>query len=87
MPDGTWVCWMLAADGYVRTLGGARCGAPLLGRGVFCKRGVRLFIRSTRVGTCSDFEVGGAIAVGEMRLKTLKVAPCYVYRLVSLRIH
>jgi hypothetical protein len=27
-PDGTWVWWRLAADRNVRTLGGARCGAP-----------------------------------------------------------
>jgi hypothetical protein len=78
---------MLAADSNVRTLGGARCGAPFPGRGAFCKRRVLLFIRNTVAGTCSDFEVGGAIAVGEKKFKTLKAAPYCVYRLVSLRIH
>jgi hypothetical protein len=38
-PDGTWVWWRLAADGNVRTLGRARCGAPLPRRGFFVIEG------------------------------------------------
>jgi hypothetical protein len=37
--DGTSVWWMLAADVNVRTLGGARCGAPVPWRGVFVSDG------------------------------------------------
>jgi hypothetical protein len=37
--DGTWVCWILTADVNVRTLGGARCGAPVPGRGIFVRDG------------------------------------------------
>jgi hypothetical protein len=78
---------MLAADKDVRTLGGARCGAPPLGGVSFCKRWVGLLLRSTELGICSDFEVGGAIAVGKMEFEFLKAAPLSVSRLVSLRIH
>jgi hypothetical protein len=46
-----------------------------------------LSVRSTEVGTRLDFEVDGARAVGGTDFKTLKAAPCCVYRLVSLRIH
>jgi hypothetical protein len=38
-PDGAWVWRMLAADVNVRTLGGARCGAPPPGRGGFVSDG------------------------------------------------
>jgi hypothetical protein len=64
-----------------------RCGAPPLRRGVFCKRGVFLSNRSTKAGTCVEFEVGGARVVGETKFKTLKATPCCVYRPMSLRIH
>jgi hypothetical protein len=85
-PDGTRVWRMLAADMNVRTLGGARFPAPL-GEGDFGKRWFILTDRSTGVGTLSDFKVGGARAVGETIVKTLRAAPCCVYRMVSLRIH
>jgi hypothetical protein len=62
--DGTWVWWMLAADINVRTLGGARCGAPVPWRGIFCKRWRIMRVRSTVDGMYFDFEVGGARAVG-----------------------
>jgi hypothetical protein len=68
MPDGTWVWCMLAADGNVRTLGGARCGAPLP-RGGFVIEGCFFFSRSTKAGTCLGFEVGGARVVGETKFK------------------
>jgi hypothetical protein len=55
--------------------------------GGFCKRWLYLTGRSTGVGTVSDFNVGGARAVGETKFRTLEAAPCCVYRLVSLRIH
>jgi hypothetical protein len=47
MLDGTWVWWLLAADGDVHMLGGARCGAPPPGRGFFCNRGSFVFVRNT----------------------------------------
>jgi hypothetical protein len=78
---------MLAADRDVRTLGGARCGAPPSGEEVFCKRCVFLVCRSTLTGTFVEFEVGGAIDVGGREFKSPEVAPLSVYRLVSLRIH
>jgi hypothetical protein len=86
MLDGAWVSWLLTADMNVRTLGGARCGAPPPGRG-FCNQLLFLSVRSTKLGTRLDFEVDGARAVGGTNFKTLKAAPCCVYRLVSLRIH
>jgi hypothetical protein len=85
-PDGAWVWWLLTADVNVLTLGGARCGAPPPGRGGFCNRWLFLSFRSTEVGTRMDFKVGGVRAVGWTIFKTLKAAPCCVYRLVSLRI-
>jgi hypothetical protein len=57
------------------------------GEGGFCKRWLILSVRSIGVGTCPVFKVGGAIAVGETKFKSLRAAPCCVYRLVSLRIH
>jgi hypothetical protein len=36
MLDGTWVCFLLASGVNVRTLGGARGGAPNPWRGEFC---------------------------------------------------
>jgi hypothetical protein len=62
--DGTWVWWMLAADVNVRTLGEARCGAPVPWKGFFCKRWRIMRVRNTVVGMYFDFEVGGARAVG-----------------------
>jgi hypothetical protein len=38
-PDETWVWRRLAADGNVRTLGGARCGAPPARRGFSISEG------------------------------------------------
>jgi hypothetical protein len=55
--------------------------------GDFCNRWMESFVRSTEVGTRLDFKVGGARAVGWTIFKTLKAAPCCLYRLVSLRIH
>jgi hypothetical protein len=55
--------------------------------GGFCNRWLFLSVRSTEVGTLLDFKVGGARAVGGAIFKTLKDAPCCVYRLVSLRIY
>jgi hypothetical protein len=60
--DGAWVWRMLAADVNVRTLGGAQCGTPPMGRWGFCKRWLIWTVRSTGVGTFSDFKVGGARA-------------------------
>jgi hypothetical protein len=77
----------LAADGDVRTLGGARCGAPPSGEEAFCKRCVFFACRCTVTGTFVDFEVDGAIVVGGMKFKSPEAAPLSVYRLVSLRIH
>jgi hypothetical protein len=67
----------------VQTLGGARDGAPPLGRAGFCNRWLLFPVHSTEVGTRLDFKVGG----GGTNFKTLKASPCRVYRLVSLRIH
>jgi hypothetical protein len=63
-PDGAWVWRMLAADKNVRTLSGARCRAPSMGKGFFCNRWLVLIVRSNEEGTCLDFKVGGARAVG-----------------------
>jgi hypothetical protein len=63
MSDGTWVWWMSAADANVRTLGGARCGAPVPWREVFCKRWRIVRVRNNVDGMHFDFEVGGARAV------------------------
>ena len=35
-PDGTWVCFLRASGVDVRTLGGARGGAPAPWGGSFC---------------------------------------------------
>jgi hypothetical protein len=82
-----WVWWLLTADVNVRTLGGARCGAPPPERGGFYNQWLFLSVRSIEVGIRLDFKVGGARAVGETFFKTLKAAPCCVYRMVPLRIH
>jgi hypothetical protein len=66
MSDGTWGWWMLSADVSVRTLGGARCGAPVRrthGGGVY-ERWRIVRVRSIVAGMYFDFEVGGARAVG-----------------------
>jgi hypothetical protein len=55
---------MVAADVNVRTLGGARCGAPVPWREVFYKRWRIVRVRSIVDGMYFDFEVGGARAVG-----------------------
>jgi hypothetical protein len=86
MYDGTCVCWMLAADVNVRTLGGARCGAPVPWWVVFRKRWRTVRVRNTEVGTYFDFEVGDAEAVGWTEFEFRKAAPCCVYRMVPLRI-
>jgi hypothetical protein len=57
------------------------------GEGGFCNLWCDLSVRSTEVGAILDFKVGGARVVGWTIFKTLKPAPCCVYRLVSLRIH
>jgi hypothetical protein len=67
--------------------GAGRWSAPPLGKGGFCNRCLFLSVRGTKVGTRLDFEVDGARGVGGTDLKTLKAAPCCVYRMVSLRIH
>jgi hypothetical protein len=71
---------MLTAGENVRTLGGARCGAPPPWRSVFGKRCWIPCVLSSEAGIGLEFEIGGARAVGGTYFKTLKAAPCCVYR-------
>jgi hypothetical protein len=82
----------------VRTLGGARCGAPYPGRGFACNRG-RIFELSSTVAVSRGCLEGGDAdslqvivvrqtkVIGGTKFRFRKAAPWSVYRLVYLRIH
>jgi hypothetical protein len=80
MYDGAWVWWMLAADINVRTLAGARGGAPPPWRGSFVSDGefcVSVVLRRVRVWiskwVARELSGGQNSKLGKLRLAVCTV--------------